>query len=220
MLVADREGGRWPRRSGLWIPETAVYGNRLFGQVVAVGDGVNGIEWGDLFELTRWVAEWWWKRPIPDVFGLYGDAWRILFRPPLRSHAGGGEEVVLGPGSHLAILRPHQLVARIARRDWVFHRRGQPSRPEPVADRVMVRHRQRPERSTGGILLPGDGLPDPVGEVLAAGPDACDLAPGHWCLVPRGRGTLLRRAGEVYTIVREREIPLRWDGEPEGRIEL
>jgi co-chaperonin GroES (HSP10) len=206
ILVALDESSVSSNPAGLIVPHTAEMSKALYGQVVAIGPDAAGIQFGDVFMLNRWNGRAWWRWPLRT---LYGFAEHAEFAPD----DGGPERIVLDRDGQMCAMEQSMLVARWATRDWIFHGRGEPPRPRPVADRLMIEHRPDRRRTAGGIELP-DGTRDQVGRVVAAGPLVSEVLIGDWVLPMRDRGTEGRHKGVRHTFIRERDIVARSDEEP------
>jgi co-chaperonin GroES (HSP10) len=205
---------------------------RIFGVIVGVGASrrlvgdrweicppSHGLEWGDVVEISHFSGgqSLWWVRPLWDVFDRRGEA--VEMGPA----DGGLETYAIREGHLLGVIPVSAVICRLARRRWVFGRQGEPPAIEPVADRVLVRHEPRVDRTASGIVMPDWWWQDtnPLAEVVAVGPQVTGLMPGDWCVPENQRGTILHGSGgEVRRLVRERDVLMRCEQKPDGAIEL
>ena len=214
--------------------EDFVYRGRIYGFVLAVGDPprmmkhgrwitedappMPELEFGDVVELSHYWEGAYWKKPIWSLFGDTGLNAERDFAP----EDGGPECYTLTNDHILAMLDPHDIICRWSRRAWTFREEGELPQPRPIADRIMIRNAKPPEKMASGIVLPHwMHYDEPIGEVVAVGPEVRDLTQGDWVLVKMRRGTRIEMGGEKFTILRQsptqpehQNVLWRWDSEP------
>lgn len=178
MVVALHEGDLGPTTGGLIIPKTAVFGNRWVGVVVGVGPEVDGIEWGDMLELSRWGEGQWHTWPAREIAGIASRTRRISFD-------SGDGRVFTATGEQMWALMAQDVVGyRIATWDRLTGGKGQPAGVYPIANKILVRHCDEPEISAGGVVL-ADYKRDynPLADVVDVGSAVDDVSPGERVLL-------------------------------------
>jgi chaperonin GroES len=86
----------------------------------------------------------------------------------------------------------------------------------PLADRILVRRLDRPEETSGGIIIPDTAKEKPMeGEVVAVGPGKIHkdgkrsevaVGKGDRVLIGKYSGTEVKIDGDDYLILREEDV--------------
>ena len=97
----------------------------------------------------------------------------------------------------------------------------------PLHDRVVVRRLEAEEKTAGGIIIPDTAQEKPMeGEIVAAGPGACDetgkLVPldvkaGDRILFGKWSGTEVKLDGEELLIMKESDVMGIIEGQPAAK---
>ncbi|MEN6532954.1 MAG: hypothetical protein ABFD89_04785 [Bryobacteraceae bacterium] len=180
---------------GLYLPETAVHGQRWIGWVVGVGPDAEGIEFGDLLELNRWSEGQWHVWPARDLAGAAGSD--VLLTDGIRS--------VVAPGSQMwAFVRPGDIGYRIATLERMTTGKGRSAGIYPIADRVLVRH---VERKLSPCEIEYMREYNPLADVLDVGSLVDDVMPGDRVILSSGNvGLHVQTADGWVSLVRISDV--------------
>lgn len=87
---------------------------------------------------------------------------------------------------------------------------------KPLSDRLIVRRKEKEEKTLGGIVLPDSAKEKPIeGDVIAVGPgrrtDGGQLVPmqvgtGQTVLFGKYAGTEIKLNGQEYVVLREDDV--------------
>jgi co-chaperonin GroES (HSP10) len=196
---------------GIVIPATTDNAN-WHGVVIGVGDGVRGLEWGDVVGLSGWTGVIWINRPLVMCNGVYGpDADGVV--------RDGGRELEIKGKDKVAMVVPEQILWRWTDFAGLAGLAGalEPF-PRPVASRLLVRHVARPEVSAGGVALTTGYMREwsRHAEVVAVGDDVEEIETGHWVILETDKcGVHFKMNGSDYSMVCEGDVAMVLDVRPE-----
>lgn len=190
------------------------------GWIVAIGEGVHGLNWGDEVALKPWGGTW-WPNPFRSFDGTYVN--EGIYPNP---HHGAG---IAMPNEHLLL---------VCKPSMIIYRHPE----EPVFKRLFVKYDDREagliDEKTG-ILLGGydvsevferDGFskinriakPNALAQVLKAGFDVYhdDFRVGDWVLCAPNAGTMIYKTDGEYGMIESADVPINLGSEkPVDRIE-
>lgn len=215
-----RYDGKTP--GGVILPTDTNKPRELRGYVIGVGEGIDGVEFGDFVALRRWgdSQTQFLKNPLKDVVGWWGTN-------PIRywgDHAGSSRLVEADMAEQLMIGSPSMLLYRI--NTLAGQHRGDLPRIDPLFNRVLVRNMPKPDKSAGGVALISDWFRNhnPLAQVVAIG---CNVARGtvanlfnlgHWVLCHPNRGTLIHYGNHELTLLDADDIALHFGATPPARV--
>lgn len=181
---------------------------RVLGYVVAVGEKVSGVQFGDFVEIRSSTGGYrgqFLNVPLRDLCGDYdryaGKALTYLNTDgPGRVEAEADDRLMLG--------YPDMLLYRINSLDGRHP-------DEPLFDHMLVRNEPRYEESRG-LKLCSDYYrnPNPLGQVIKIGSTVEEVALGDWVFVEMNEGTLIRIGGVEHTLIHESNIALKFSEKP------
>lgn len=180
---------------------------RFVGFVVAVGDGIDGVRFGDFVELRArgGDAGLYLNVPVRELCGAYEGT--LTYCDP---DGPGAVESELG--EKLMIGAPEMILYR--------HSDGFPGRVEPLFDRVLIKNEPRHERTRGGIELYAHYYrnPNPLGRVLHTGGEVREVKPDHYVMCRMNRGVILAIHGEEHTLLHEDDVIINYGPEHPGDV--
>lgn len=201
---------------GLIRPVLNQQGAEWRGHVVAIGEGVNGLEFGDLVYLREKgnPTSVYLQNPKRDLADWWGDDPKAYFGDP----AGGDGLVDVDLAENLMIGDPEMLLYRVNSLAEVC--RGDHPKIEPLFNRVLVANLQRLSQTTTGVQLIAEWYrgPRPVGRVVSVGFDVKDFVPGEYVMVHPNRGTLIHYGKHELTLIEDKDIPISFGDDMPGPL--
>lgn len=198
--------------AGILIP-TSKQAKEWRGYVIGVGEGLKGVEFGDLVALRRWgdEASTFLRNPLKDIAGWWGNAPAKYWG----DWTGSGRMVEVELAELLLIGTPDMILYRINTLKSVI--RGDHPRIDPLFDRVLIKNAGRREKSDGGVQLLADWFrnPNPVGQIVGQSHENFDL--GEWVMVFPNRGTLVGYGKHELTLCKAEDVALRFGATPPNR---
>jgi len=204
--------------SPLVVPDAARSTGRYFGWIVGVPDGEEELGFGDLVKLPRWGGLWMFQpfysladaSPNPDTKGEYVDRF------------GRGSVYGINRDS-LLVTTKDALGGGIATREEIVNGVYSEQPIRPLGSRIVVRHVDRPEISSGGILLPNmDRWHEPLAQVLDVGEEVDGIEVGDWVFVDPWKGSWWASTvdGKDYSLLRSEDVFCYWkDGQAPETVE-
>lgn len=189
-----------------WLPKTIAKPRQL-GFVVAVGEKVEGLSFGDYVELRASAGDRgiFFNVPVRDLCGSYEGAITYTDMVGLR-------RVESEFSDKLYIGHPDAILYRINTLEDMGKKEPEIT---PLFDRLLIRHAPRHDMSTGGLSLVADYYrnPNPLARVIKIGNQVTQCEEDDVVLCELNCGTILKINGIEHSLIHEDDIHMNFGPE-------